>query len=92
MGETRAEARGIAALQEVPLIGTGKLEIRITEAPKDPRLPSELEWVWAVIEMYAQDGRVVREEMKRMGLKATLAEALAEATACFEALKIERGH
>jgi hypothetical protein len=89
--ELEAESNKPAILQDVPLIGTGRLEIRISDAPKDPRIPSQLTICWAVMELYVTDGKVVREELKRMGLKATEADAFAEASACKKAFQIERG-
>jgi hypothetical protein len=89
--ELDEEALAPAALQPVPLVGTGKLEIRIARAPKDPRIPSYLEWAWAVIEVYVQDGRIVHEETKRQGLKETFTEVCQEAGLVMQALQVERG-
>jgi hypothetical protein len=85
------ESRAPAPMLDVPLVGQGRLEIRMREVQKDLLLPPHLKWHWAVMEVYATDNKVVHEEIKVTGLKATPSEALAEAELAFTALSIERG-
>ena len=86
-----AESRQPAPLLPVPLEGRGFLEFRVRRVPQSLMLPPHLKFQWCVIEVFTVDERVVKEEFRASGLKATRAEAFTEAEACITALEVERG-
>lgn len=85
------EAAAPAPLLPKAIVGAGKLEIRVQEAPKSPLIPARYKWVWAVFEVYCEGAHIVQEVLRRQGRKDTDVEAFQEARLVLEALKTERG-
>ena len=82
-------AAGVAAELPRERLGRGKLELRITEAPRDPLIPRQLRWAWALFEVFGDEYELAQNCL-RQGLKATDSEAYREGMQALRAAKVER--